>query len=131
MRLVFIKVRTGGRNPISAHLAHGDQLPDCAGICGGSAVRDCSGACGGAAEYDCAGVCGGSDTCGSCNITCTCTAIGGCGNCGLVGVPPLHFTNLYPQDAENICLFADGPCNNDPDAGGDGSQVFVHGWTCE
>ncbi len=142
---------------VPAHLAHGDQLPDCAGVCGGSAVLDCAGVCGGSAVPDCAGVCGGSavpdcagvcggsavpdcagvcggsNTCDACNITCTCIGIdgGGCGNCGLPGFPGQVWTGMCESDAQNICLFADGPCNDGLGAPCDGSQFFVHGWTCQ
>lgn len=63
------------------------------------------------------------------NPTYTCTCHGGCGFCGAGGDDGQVVTNVPCEAALDICIFADGPCANNP-PGCDGSRVFVHGWTC-
>jgi hypothetical protein len=65
-----------------------------------------------------------------CDQVYTCTCANGCGACGAGGDPGEVRENVSCENANDICLYKDGPCNNPNLSGCDGSHVFVHGWTC-
>jgi hypothetical protein len=65
-----------------------------------------------------------------CDLVYTCTCANGCGACGVGGDPGDVRENVSCENANDICLYKDGPCNNPQLTGCDGSRVFVHGWTC-